>query len=71
VVLCSDGLWNYAPTDERMAAVVGPPSETTPSGLARVLVDHALACGGQDNVTVVVVDLTSPESSRSHEEGSW
>ncbi len=33
-------------------------SETDPLVTARTLVDHANACGGKDNVSVVIVDIT-------------
>ncbi|MEO6420953.1 MAG: PP2C family serine/threonine-protein phosphatase [Polyangiaceae bacterium] len=55
VVLCSDGLWNYfgdagaLATLLRSAGPVAPPPH-----LARHLVNHALARGGHDNVSVAV-----------------
>jgi PPM family protein phosphatase len=58
LLLCSDGLWNYAPTTERMAELVrAHPSTTAPVDVARALTRVALASGGRDNVTVVVVDV--------------
>lgn len=58
LVVCSDGLWNYAPTAEALAELIrSHPPEATPIDLARSLVDHAIAAGGRDNVTVAVVDL--------------
>ncbi len=59
LLLCSDGLWNYAETAADVAtAATGEPTE--PPDLlatARRLVDFANAAGGSDNITVVLVDL--------------
>jgi serine/threonine protein phosphatase PrpC len=35
-----------------------PESNGTPLTIARALVDHALAAGGHDNITVAVIDVT-------------
>jgi serine/threonine protein phosphatase PrpC len=68
-VLCSDGLWNYAPTTERVAALVrAHPATTAPVDVARALTRVALAAGGRDNVTVVVVDIV-PTPASIHREG--
>ncbi|RPF33573.1 PP2C family serine/threonine-protein phosphatase [Streptomyces sp. TLI_185] len=55
VVVCTDGLWNYAEAAEEMAEVVPPDAAVRPLHSARVLVGHALDGGGHDNVTVAVV----------------
>ncbi|GAB2844626.1 protein phosphatase 2C domain-containing protein [Streptomyces deserti] len=55
VVVCTDGLWNYAEAAEQMAEVVPLDAATHPLHSARVLVGHALDGGGHDNVTVAVV----------------
>jgi serine/threonine protein phosphatase PrpC len=58
LVLCSDGLWCYFPTPEAFGdAIRGAGARATPAVLCQVLVDHALARGGQDNVAVAVCDL--------------
>lgn len=54
VLVCSDGLTKELPRD-RIAALMTAP--TTAPETARVLVDEALAAGGRDNVTVVVLDV--------------
>ncbi|MEO7330108.1 MAG: serine/threonine protein phosphatase, partial [Minicystis sp.] len=55
VLLCSDGLWNYAPDAEDLARVmVAAPDEGNAAGVARLLVNYALARGGQDNVSVAI-----------------
>lgn len=58
LLLCTDGLWNYMPTipelSELMAAL---PDGAPPLSVARALTDAALARGGDDNITVAVVDV--------------
>lgn len=60
VVVCSDGLWNYAEAAEEMAQAVPPDAAVRPLHSARVLVGHALDGGGHDNVTVAVVPFPTP-----------
>jgi serine/threonine protein phosphatase PrpC len=61
LVVCSDGLWNYASdTDELARLVRAHPPGAPLIGLARALVDFAIASGGHDNVTVTVTDVTPP-----------
>jgi serine/threonine protein phosphatase PrpC len=55
VVVCTDGLWNYAEAAEDMARVLPPDAAQRPLHSAQVLVGHALDGGGHDNVTVAVV----------------
>ncbi|WP_228454976.1 PP2C family protein-serine/threonine phosphatase, partial [Streptomyces alkaliphilus] len=57
VVVCTDGLWNYADAADRMATVVPPQTRTAPLTGARQLVRYALDSGGHDNVTVAVIPL--------------
>lgn len=63
LVLCSDGLWNYAATAADVADLAGMGAPLTE---ARRFVDHANGRGGQDNITVVVIrivgHLDSPAS---------
>jgi len=66
VVVCTDGLWNYAESAEEMARAVPPDARGRPLQSARVLVGHALNGGGHDNVTVAVVPFpTAPEGAGS------
>jgi serine/threonine protein phosphatase PrpC len=54
LILCSDGLWNYAETADAVAAAAG---EGEPLTVAQRLVTFANEAGGHDNITVVVVDV--------------
>ncbi|MEU8786005.1 PP2C family serine/threonine-protein phosphatase [Streptomyces sp. NPDC048637] len=60
VVVCTDGLWNYAETAEQMAAVLPHDAPARPLNGARTLVTHALDGGGHDNVTVALVPFPAP-----------
>ncbi|MEW2165709.1 protein phosphatase 2C domain-containing protein [Streptomyces sp. NPDC007084] len=60
VVVCTDGLWNYAEAAEDMAAAVPADAAERPLHSARVLVGHALDGGGHDNVTVAVLPFPAP-----------
>ncbi|MEU1461575.1 PP2C family serine/threonine-protein phosphatase [Streptomyces sp. NPDC005727] len=60
VLVCTDGLWNYAETAEEMAEVVPADAAARPLHSAQVLVGHALDGGGHDNVTVAVVPFPAP-----------
>ena len=53
IVLCSDGLTDYLGSVEALAELAAPC--VGPADLANDLVNHALACGGHYNVTVVCV----------------
>jgi serine/threonine protein phosphatase PrpC len=57
LIVCTDGLWNYAPLPDDLARLVTAQGDATPLALARSLVRHALARGGHDNVTVAVADI--------------
>jgi serine/threonine protein phosphatase PrpC len=54
LLLCSDGLWNYAPDAADLAARALPRALTDPLGAAASLVAFALSSGGHDNVTAVL-----------------
>ncbi|MGC9499082.1 PP2C family serine/threonine-protein phosphatase [Streptomyces sp. WG7] len=60
VVVCTDGLWNYAESAEEMAEVMPLDAATRPLHSARVLVGHALDGGGHDNVTVALLPFPAP-----------
>ncbi|WP_214417315.1 PP2C family serine/threonine-protein phosphatase [Sphaerisporangium fuscum] len=58
VLLCSDGLWNYYPEPEALAA---PALNDPPLTAARRLVRMAIEAGGHDNITVAVVPFGQGE----------
>ncbi|MFF4171116.1 PP2C family serine/threonine-protein phosphatase [Streptomyces sp. NPDC001744] len=60
VVVCTDGLWNYAEGADDMARVVPADAADRPLHGARVLVGHALDGGGHDNITVALVPFPFP-----------
>ena len=58
LVLCTDGLWNYAPGADELARLLEAlPAGAAPAAVARTLADTANDRGGHDNITVVVVDI--------------
>jgi protein phosphatase len=60
-VLCSDGMWDVVSSAEigELATALGTPEAPTPVPIARRLVDRALERGARDNVTAIVVHVTS------------
>ncbi|GIN03069.1 PP2C family serine/threonine-protein phosphatase [Planomonospora venezuelensis] len=57
VLVCSDGLWGYLEDAGSLAPFTAP---GTPLEAARALVRHALAAGGRDNITVLVIPFCPP-----------
>jgi serine/threonine protein phosphatase PrpC len=58
LVLCTDGLWNYAPAAEDLGRLIDElPEGAAPAAVARALADFANDRGGHDNITVAVVDI--------------
>jgi len=57
LLLCSDGLWNYQPDAAKLAELALPTALSDPLGAAGKLVNFALAAGGMDNVTVVLMSF--------------
>jgi serine/threonine protein phosphatase PrpC len=62
LVLCSDGLWNYAPNAADVAAAAAPLADDL-LVVAQRLVTFANDAGGHDNITVVVVDIGAPPAA--------
>ncbi|WP_175408162.1 PP2C family serine/threonine-protein phosphatase, partial [Streptomyces sp. TRM64462] len=62
LLLCTDGLSRYLPRPADVRAVVA--SRTGALDGARALVDHALAAGGADNVTALLMRV-APASTAS------
>jgi serine/threonine protein phosphatase PrpC len=52
VILTTDGFWNYYPSGAHVAKLVELDAPTR--AIAERLTNHALACGGHDNITVAV-----------------
>ncbi|APU40321.1 hypothetical protein BSL84_11640 [Streptomyces sp. TN58] len=59
VVVCTDGLWNYAESAREMAQVLPADAAVRPLHSAQVLLGHALDGGGHDNITVAVVPFAT------------
>jgi len=66
LVLCTDGLWHYAKSAADLALVM---PEGDPASAALHLVEWANAQGGQDNVTVVVIDVGTADADRTEQKG--
>jgi serine/threonine protein phosphatase PrpC len=65
VLLCSDGLWNYCPAPEELAAMVITKASHPPLLAAKALVQYALLRGGHDNVTAVIAPFPTAAARRS------
>jgi serine/threonine protein phosphatase PrpC len=65
LLLCSDGLWNYAPSPNAMAEVLHEASANGEDalGTARRLVEFAIAKGGHDNITAAVLRVDAPQTA--------
>jgi serine/threonine protein phosphatase PrpC len=61
VVVCTDGLWNYAEAPQQLASLVG--NRAGAANVAGEMVAFALERGGEDNVTVAVAEVPDKESS--------
>ena len=56
LLLCSDGLWNYASTPSALMALTAPFSAATPAiTLCQGLVEFANGSGGRDNITAAML----------------
>lgn len=61
LVLCSDGLWNYASSVEEMATLVTSTVQQNPAPteMTQSLVEWAKQQGGRDNITVAIARYES------------
>ena len=62
IVVCTDGLWNYAESAAEMAEAIPADARTRPLASARALLGVALDGGGHDNVTVAVLPFPAAVS---------
>lgn len=62
LLLCSDGLWNYAPEAVLIRDQLKQDADAITA--ARGLVDFALAAGGHDNVTVAILRFEESDGER-------
>lgn len=62
LLVCTDGLWNYASSPQEMFDVFtsAMPASGEPTALAEALVAWALEQGGRDNITVAVARHATP-----------
>jgi serine/threonine protein phosphatase PrpC len=58
LLLCTDGLWNYAQTTAAMAQAVQDATAPEAVDVARALVKFSNDHGGQDNITVAILRFT-------------
>ncbi len=63
VLVCSDGLWNYASEPDDLIAQIQKAGTTDPAELALALVDFANASGGVDNITATLARLESGQNA--------
>jgi len=57
LLLCTDGVWNYVPHLDQLAALVRAGSDADALTVCRRLVDFALSKGGRDNITAAVISV--------------
>src|SRR5271165_6485581 len=57
LLLCTDGLWNYAASPAKIAGLVCEPGNRDALTLSRELVEYPNGGGGRDNTTAVVLQI--------------
>ncbi|WNI15526.1 PP2C family protein-serine/threonine phosphatase [Actinacidiphila sp. ITFR-21] len=62
IVVCTDGLWNYAESAAELAEAIPADARARPLHSARTLLGVALDGGGHDNVTVAVLPFPAAVS---------
>jgi serine/threonine protein phosphatase PrpC len=66
-VVCSDGIHSEL-TDDQISTIVS--QSDSPSDISHALVDAAMAQGGHDNITVIVVDVDTADTDASAEDAA-
>ncbi|GEP36850.1 hypothetical protein NPS01_05130 [Nocardioides psychrotolerans] len=61
VLVCSDGLWNYASEPEALQEQIRLSGARDPATLALALTDFANAQGGIDNITTTLARVVAPQ----------
>jgi PPM family protein phosphatase len=57
LLLCSDGLWNYAPDPAYLDRLIQQAAVPDPLAICRYLMQYANYQGGQDNITVGILGI--------------
>ena len=68
LLVCSDGLWNYASEPKQLTDQMLAAGTVDPAALALALTEFANACGGQDNITTVFARIPGPVSVHNAEQ---
>ncbi|MER5353196.1 PP2C family serine/threonine-protein phosphatase [Kitasatospora sp. NPDC002551] len=68
LLICTDGLWNYAEAATDLAYYVRPDARAEPLAAAQALVKFAVAAGGHDNITVAVLPIDPPPAAEPEED---
>jgi PPM family protein phosphatase len=68
LLVCTDGLWNYAATEEEIWNVARGALEGEAIAGCRKLVEFAVERGGQDNITAALLKFEPPAAERRDEE---
>jgi PPM family protein phosphatase len=59
LLLCTDGLWNYAPDPAYLHHLIQQSPDLSPLAISRYLIEYANRQGGQDNITVGILVTSS------------
>lgn len=67
ILVCSDGLWNYASPPSALRALVDEAAarDPDPLAIALALVEFANGRGGQDNITAMLARVPGPDAAAS------
>jgi len=57
LLLCSDGLWNYAEQPQQLANLIQQTSNKDAIAISQSLVEFARQSGGHDNITIALLSL--------------